>query len=91
MKISVKDMSFDYSSTPVLKDITLDISGPQIVSIVGPNGVGKSTFIHCLNKILAPTDGSVFVEDTPVKDISIQELAKVMGYVPCFRSTARIP
>ena len=88
MRISVKDMAFDYASTPVLHDITLDISGPQIVSIVGPNGVGKSTFIHCLNKILTPTEGSVMIEDRPVQDISIKDLSKVMGYVPCSSSTA---
>ena len=88
MKVKVQDMSFDYATTPVLKDINLEITGPQIVSIVGPNGVGKSTFIHCLNKILTPTEGAVFIEDEPVSQIPLKDLAKVMGYVPCSSTTS---
>jgi iron complex transport system ATP-binding protein len=66
----------------VLHDITVEIDGPKFVSILGPNGVGKSTLIHCINKILSPTKGSVFIDDVDVKDTSIKELAKNIGYVP---------
>ncbi len=82
MKIKINDLEFSYSSTPVLKDITLDIEGPKFVSILGPNGVGKSTFIHCINKILAPTGGTVMIDDVDVSKISIKQLAKDVGYVP---------
>lgn len=82
MKIKIDDLEFSYSSTPVLKDITLELDGPKFVSILGPNGVGKSTFIHCINKILTPTGGSVFIDDMNVKDITIKEIAKNIGYVP---------
>ena len=82
MKIKIDDLEFSYSSTPVLKDITLELDGPKFVSILGPNGVGKSTFIHCINKILTPTGGSVYIDDLDVKDISIKEIAKSIGYVP---------
>ena len=63
MKIFVDEISFGYSSVDVLKDISLEINDPQLVSIIGPNGVGKSTFIHCLNKILSPTSGTVLIDD----------------------------
>ena len=82
VKIKIDDLEFSYSSTPVLKDITLELDGPKFVSILGPNGVGKSTFIHCINKILTPTGGSVFIDDLNVKDITIKEIAKSIGYVP---------
>ena len=52
MDIRIKNVEFSYSSVPVLNDISLDIDGPCFVSILGPNGVGKSTLIHCINKIL---------------------------------------
>ena len=51
MKIQIDDVSFSYKGcddTPVLKEISALIRGPQVVSILGPNGVGKSTLIHCL-------------------------------------------
>lgn len=82
MEIRIDDMSFSYSSVPVLRDISLDLSGPGFVSIMGPNGVGKSTLIHCINKILEPSSGTVFIDGTDLKDITIKDLAKEMGYVP---------
>ena len=82
MQIKIDNLEFGYSSTPVLNDITLDLTGPRFVSIMGPNGVGKSTLIHCINKILSPTSGTVFLDGKDVKDISIKELAKHVGYVP---------
>ena len=82
MQLKIDDIDFSYSSTPVLHDITVDISGPKFVSILGPNGVGKSTLIHCINKILSPTKGSVFIDGKDVKETSLKELAKNIGYVP---------
>ena len=81
-EIKIDGLSFSYSSTPVLKDITLDLTGPKFVSILGPNGVGKSTLIHCINKILSPTGGTVMLDGKDVKDITIKEMAKQVGYVP---------
>lgn len=83
MKIEINDLGFSYSSTPVLKDITLKLEGPRFVCIMGPNGVGKSTLIHCMNKILTPTSGSVLIDGNDVTEISIKDLAKQVGYVPC--------
>lgn len=82
MDIRIKNVEFSYSSVPVLSDISLDIDGPCFVSILGPNGVGKSTLIHCINKILQPSSGTVFIDGKDVKDISIKDLAKDVGYVP---------
>lgn len=82
MHIKINDLEFSYSSVPVLKDITLDLDGCKLVSILGPNGVGKSTLIHCINKILTPTGGTVLLDDKDVKDISLKEMAKEVGYVP---------
>lgn len=80
--IDIDGVGFSYSSTPVLKDVTASIEGPGFVSILGPNGVGKSTLIHCINKILTPTGGTVFIDGADVKGISIKDLAKEVGYVP---------
>ena len=82
MEIRIEDMAFGYASTPVLDGICLDIKEPQFVSILGPNGVGKSTLIHCINKILDPTSGKVFIDGKSVKDYSLKEMAKEVGYVP---------
>ena len=82
MIININGVEFGYSSTPVLKDVTAKLEGPKFISILGPNGVGKSTLIHCINKILTPNSGTVMIDDRDVKDITIKEMAKMVGYVP---------
>ena len=86
MNITIKDMKFSYGSISVLDDINLKIEGPQFISILGPNGVGKSTLIHCINKILEPTGGCVIVDDKDIENYSLKEMAKKIGYVPCASS-----
>ncbi len=82
MEIDANDMSFGYSNVPVLKAINFNIDGPQLVSILGPNGVGKSTLIHCINKILSPSGGTVLLDSKDVNEYSLKEMAKKVGYVP---------
>jgi len=90
-QISIDDLEFSYSKEAlILHDITLDISNPQLISIIGPNGVGKSTLIHCINRILSPSKGTVLVDDMPVSEYNIKDLAKKIGYVP-YTSTDTFP
>ncbi len=83
MEIKFEKMKFGYSEDhTVLKNIDITISGPQFISIIGPNGVGKSTLIHCINKILSPTEGTVYLNGKKVSEYSLKEMAKEVGYVP---------
>ncbi len=82
MIIDINGLQFGYSSVPVLKDVTVKMEGPKFISILGPNGVGKSTLIHCINKILAPKGGTVMIDGREVSDITIKEMSKIAGYVP---------
>ena len=82
IRIKIDGMEFSYTGVPVLEDVTLDISGPQLVSIIGPNGVGKSTLIHCIDRILSPTEGTILLDGRDVGTINMKELAKEIGYVP---------
>ena len=86
MEIRIEGVAFSYKGSwgelPILKGITAGIEGPQVVSILGPNGVGKSTLMHCLNKILSPTKGTVFFDGRDVSEYSLKEMAKHIGYVP---------
>ena len=82
MRLDVDDLGYSYTNKQVLKDITFDINEPQLVCILGPNGVGKSTLIHCFNRILSATEGVVFINEKDVKEYSLKELATITGYVP---------
>lgn len=82
MHLKIDNVEFGYTSVPVLKDVCLDMNKSELISILGPNGVGKSTLIHCINKILTPRSGSVLIDGVDVKTMTLKDLAKKVGYVP---------
>ena len=82
-RICLNHVSFGYnSSTPVLKDVTVTMDGPGLYCIIGPNGVGKSTMVKCINKLLEPTEGEVTIDDRSVRDMTIKEVADYVAFVP---------
>ena len=80
--IQAEDLGVSYGDTLVWENINLDIDGPGLVSILGPNGVGKSTFMYTINKILEPTSGRVLLDGEDVMDLSFKDIAKKIAYVP---------
>jgi iron complex transport system ATP-binding protein len=87
--IELKDVTFGYSEKrPVLRDINLRIDEPGFYCIVGPNGVGKSTIVKCLNKILLPQKGTISIDGEDISGMDYQSLAKKIGYVPVFSQDA---
>lgn len=83
MRIDIENLDFGYGKgMQVLSDVNLSMEGPGLISIVGPNGVGKSTLIKCINGLLKPTSGRVTIDGRDVTDFGRKELAQVVGYVP---------
>lgn len=87
MKARYDCVDFSYKSgAQILRGIDLQIEEPGLLCIIGPNGVGKSTMVKCMNKLLTPTRGSVLLDDRNVKDYSLKELSKTIGFVPASSS-----
>ena len=60
--IRVQQLAKRYGSTVVLKDISTEIRKGEVVSIIGPSGTGKSTFLRCLNLLEQPTSGAIEID-----------------------------
>ncbi|MCQ2078854.1 MAG: ABC transporter ATP-binding protein [archaeon] len=84
--VEIESLSFSYGSNPILKDICLRLEGSKLVCIIGPNGVGKSTLIKCINGLHSPTSGVVRVDGRDVQEYSTREIAEKVGYVPAASS-----
>ena len=73
--IVVSDLAKSYDGTIyAIKDISLTIDKGEFTVIFGPSGVGKSTFLRCLNYLVKPTSGDVIIDDQRVGDLSKAEL-----------------
>jgi iron complex transport system ATP-binding protein len=90
MILSVKDLVFKYPSRSVLENIAFGVAPGECLAVLGPNGAGKSTLLKCLNRILKPQAGIVYICENEVLKLSKGELAQKMGYVPQQQERARI-
>lgn len=82
MILELKNIEFSYNGSPVLRGIEFDVKKGDVVSILGVNGAGKSTLLKCINGILKPQKGEIFIDHTNIKKTSRTEIAKALAYVP---------
>lgn len=87
--LEVNDVRFAYGSSEVLRGISMAADSNEIISVLGPNGVGKTTLLKCVCNMLNPTAGYVRVCDRVLSDIPSRNLAKLVGYVPQKAETTR--
>ena len=84
MVLEVEKLYFAYNSVSMLRDVSFHVYDSEIVGIIGPNGSGKSTLIKNILRLLNPDSGQVMVDGNRVKELSINERAASMSYVPQF-------
>jgi iron complex transport system ATP-binding protein len=83
MKLKVRDVEFSYNSgQKVLEDIQMTVGANEILTILGPNGVGKTTLLKCINGLLKTRNGTIMLDGEETRKMSRVEVAKRMGYVP---------
>ncbi len=87
--LDIDHLSFGYDSDcRILNDIDIHLDGGGLVCIIGPNGVGKSTLVRCVNGLLKPTSGSVSIDGRDIGEMSAGDIAKVISFVPATSSIA---
>jgi polar amino acid transport system ATP-binding protein len=81
--IQVRNLSKHFGDLVVLKDISADINKGEVISIIGPSGTGKSTFLRCLNLLETPTSGSIEIDGIPLlaPETPVPKVRQKMGMV----------
>ncbi|MEM1766418.1 MAG: ABC transporter ATP-binding protein [Candidatus Bathyarchaeia archaeon] len=82
LKLVVRGISFSYKSVPALENVNFELNPSEILSLLGPNGSGKSTLLKCIDGILRPHCGVVYINGAAASAMKAKDLSKVMGYVP---------
>ena len=90
MIIKAENLAFQYQSVDILKDVSFSIAAGGITAILGPNGVGKTTLLKCINKILIPQKGHLLIKGQELQKMSGQQIAQEVGYVAQKNSATKI-
>ena len=81
--IEVKNLKKIYNGNAVLKDVNAVIEKGEVISIIGPSGTGKSTFLRCLNLLEQPDGGEIWIDGKNILDkkTDITAIRRKMGMV----------
>ena len=82
--LQAENISFRYPGTSqdVLTNITLSADPGEAVTLLGPNGTGKSTLLKCLAGLLPPTHGKITLDGADICGMQRHTIAKRIGFVP---------
>ncbi|MBR4175726.1 MAG: amino acid ABC transporter ATP-binding protein [Lachnospiraceae bacterium] len=81
--IEIKNLRKEYATVTPLKDVTLTINDGDVISVIGPSGTGKSTFIRCINLLERPTGGQILLdgEDITAPGFDVRFARRKIGMV----------
>ena len=81
--IKIEHLSKTYGNLAVLKDVNAEIKKGEVISIIGPSGTGKSTFLRCLNLLETPSSGDIYIDGENIfpKKVKTSRIRLKMGMV----------
>ena len=80
--IEVKNLNFSYGERQILFDVNFSVEKGEFLSILGPNGVGKSTLFRCVLGLLTDYTGQVLIDGRDARSFSVKEAAQHIAYIP---------
>ena len=82
MKLEARKLSYRYGDRRVLDSLDLELGEGELVALLGPNGVGKTTLFKCVLAMLSDYSGSILLDGREVRSLSASELARRAAYIP---------
>ncbi|MGB9790439.1 amino acid ABC transporter ATP-binding protein [Thermotoga caldifontis] len=79
--LKVEDLRKRFGSLEVLKGVSFEVRRGQTVVILGPSGTGKSTLLACINRLVEPDSGRVFLEGEEITSKNAQKMRQKIGFV----------
>lgn len=79
--VRTERMAVGYDGVPLIEEIEIKLHRGEILTLIGPNGVGKSTVLKSFTRQLATVDGVIYLDGQDMKNISRREFAKKLSMV----------
>ena len=81
--ISIRNITKDFGTGPILENVSLDIKKNESVVIIGGSGCGKSTLLRCINRLITPEKGEIYIDGVNIldKNTDIDAIRRKMGMV----------
>lgn len=86
MMLEVKNLSCGYGQKQVLENVSFSADSGQILCLLGPNGVGKTTLFKAILGIIKLQSGRIWLDGRPQDKLSISEIARLVAYVPQYHT-----
>ena len=82
--LKLEDIYLSFENRQILQNINFDINQGEIMGMLGPNGVGKSTIFNLITGLIKPNKGKIFIKNENVNDypIFVRTSKFKIGYVP---------
>ena len=74
--LKVKNLSVKYGAIHALKDVSLEVTEGNIITLIGANGAGKSTLLKTISGLLKPAGGSIEFKDEKIDGLKAQNIVK---------------
>jgi len=79
--ITFENVWFNYQEQEILKEIDLQVRRGEMLAIVGPSGVGKTTLVDLIPRFYDPKRGRILIDGIDIKDVTLKSLREQLGLV----------
>jgi ABC-type polar amino acid transport system ATPase subunit len=69
--IRINKLVKKFGDLEVLRGVSLELKKGKVITIIGPSGSGKSTILRCVNHLVQPTEGEIYIDDILINDLSL--------------------
>ena len=88
MIFRVENGCFGYKEKQILKNISFTVGDGEVLSVLGSNGVGKTTLLKCMMGLLKWNSGHSYVDDQEISQMKHKDFWKKIAYVPQAKGAA---
>ncbi|MEN6470196.1 MAG: ABC transporter ATP-binding protein [Clostridiaceae bacterium] len=82
MSIEIRELSFAYSAQEVLSRVSFSAADGELLAVLGPNGVGKTTLFRCILGLRQGYAGDIFINGVDTRTLHARALAHRVAYIP---------